>query len=92
MVIRIKKANAILKRLVNKLFPIEYTYQNIHQTDKEREQKLSREAAVFSRERVHALLLACIYCDIFLAYDKIIDIYASKYQRKMFVINPLSKN
>ena len=32
-------------------------------------------------ERVNALLLACIHWDIFFDYDKIIDIYASKYQR-----------
>ena len=29
---------------------------------------------------------------IFLDYDKIIDICASKYQRRMLLINPLSKN
>ena len=43
-------------------------------------------------ERVNALLLACIHWDIFLDYDKIIDIYASKYQRKMLLLNPLSKS
>ena len=43
---RIKKANAIFKRLVNKLFPTEYTYHDTNQTDKAREQKLRREAAV----------------------------------------------
>ena len=37
-------------------------------------------------ERVNALLLACIHWDIFLEYDKIIDIYASKYQRRMHLI------
>ena len=42
---RIKKANAILKRPVNKLIPTEYTYDT-NQTDKAREQKLRREAAV----------------------------------------------
>ena len=42
-------------------------------------------------KRVNALVLACIHWDIFLDYDKIIDIYASKYQR-MLLINPLSKN
>ena len=46
----------------------------------------------FHYERVNALLLACIYRDIFLDYDKIIDIYAFKYQRRMLLINPLSKN
>ena len=43
-------------------------------------------------ERVKALLLACIQWDIFLDYDKIIDIYGSKYQMRMLLINPLSKN
>ena len=39
-IVRIKKTNAILKRPVNKLFPIEYTYHDTNQTDKAREQKL----------------------------------------------------
>ena len=43
-------------------------------------------------ERVNALLLACIHWNIFFQYDKIIDIYASKYQRGMLLINRLSKN
>ena len=45
-IIRSKKANAILKRPVNKLFPTEYTYHDTNQTDKAREQKLRWEAAV----------------------------------------------
>ena len=44
-IVRIKKANATLKRPVNKLFPTEYTYPDTNQTDKAREQKLRREAA-----------------------------------------------
>ena len=43
---RIKKANAFIKCHVNKLFPTEYTYHDSNQTDKAREQKLRREAAV----------------------------------------------
>ena len=43
-------------------------------------------------ESVNALLLACIYLDIFLDYDKIIDIYESEYQRRMLLFNPLGKN
>ena len=31
---RIKKTNAVLKRPLNKLFPIEYTYHETNQTDK----------------------------------------------------------
>ena len=41
---------------------------------------------------VNVLLLVCIQRDIFLDYDKIIDIYASKYPRRMFLINPLNEN
>ena len=37
---RIKKNNAILKRLINKLFRIEHTYHDTNQTDKAGEQKL----------------------------------------------------
>ena len=44
-IVRIKKANAILKRPINKLFPTEYTYDT-NQTDKVREQKLRWEGAV----------------------------------------------
>ena len=168
--VRIKKSNAILKRPVNKLFPIEYTYDT-NQTDKAREQMLRWEAAAngelkrkyvncvnigreeeslditninlllrfnktretcknrlgawwmksvlklswrksllcriqsmdlqsksmdwflydrnLRHERVNALLLACICGDIFLDYEKIIDIYASKYHRRMLLINLL---
>ena len=38
--VRIKNTNAILKRPVNKLFLIEYTYHDTNQTDKAREQKV----------------------------------------------------
>ena len=43
---KIKKANAILKRPVNKLFPTECTYHDTKQIDKAGEQKLRQEAAV----------------------------------------------
>ena len=43
---RIAKTNVILKRLVNKLFPIENTYYDTNQTDMATELKLKREAAV----------------------------------------------
>ena len=50
MVLRIKKANAILKRpIINKLFPTEYTYHDTNQTDKAREQNLRREAVVIDQ-------------------------------------------
>ena len=37
-------------------------------------------------------LLACIHWEIFLDYDKLIDMYASKCQKRILLINPLSKN
>ena len=43
-------------------------------------------------EKVSALLLACIHGDIFLDYDKIIDMYTSKYPGRVLLINPLSEN
>ena len=43
---RIVKTNKILKRPVNKLFTVENTYYDTNQTNKVREQKLRREAAV----------------------------------------------
>ena len=46
----------------------------------------------FGYERVNALLLVCIHRAIFLDYDKAIHIYASKYPRRMLLINPLSEN
>ena len=36
-IVRIAKTNAILKRPVNKLFPIENTYHDTNQTDKARQ-------------------------------------------------------
>ena len=46
--VRIKKTNAIHKRPVNKLFLIDYTYQDTNQTDS-REQKLRLEAALIGK-------------------------------------------
>ena len=45
---RMKKANRTIKRLGIKLFLTEYIYHDSNQTDKAREQKLSREAAVIA--------------------------------------------
>ena len=39
----------------------------------------------------NALLLICIRQDIFLDYDKIIDIYVSKYPRRMHLIDALAR-
>ena len=46
---RIKKANAIFKRPINKLLPTEYTYHDTNQTDKAREQKIRRAAAIIGK-------------------------------------------
>ena len=45
-IVTIKKANVILKRPINKLFPTEYTYRDSYQTDQAREQSFRREATV----------------------------------------------
>ena len=45
---------------------------------------------MMGEERLNSLSLVYIHEDIFLDYDKIIDIYASKYPRRMLLINPLS--
>ena len=42
--------------------------------------------------RLNSLSLVYIHRDIFLDQDKIIEIYASKYPRRMLLINPLSEN
>ena len=47
---------------------------------------------MMGEEHLNALSLVCIHQDIFLDYDNIIDIYASKYLRRMLLINPLSEN
>ena len=51
----------------------------------------------FRHVRVTAMLLALILCYMLcylklLDYDKMIDIYASKYYRRILLINALSKN
>ena len=48
-IVKIKKANAILKRPINKLLSAEYTYHDTNQTDKARKQKLRRKAAVIGK-------------------------------------------
>ena len=46
---------------------------------------------MMGEERLNALSLVYIHRDIFLDYDKIIDIYASKCPWRMLQINPLSE-
>ena len=48
--------------------------------------------SVMGEDRLNALSLVYIHRNIFLDYDKIIDIYVSKYPRRMLLINPLSEN
>ena len=48
--------------------------------------------SVMGEERLNALSFVCINPDIFLDFDKIINIYASKHPRRMLLINPLSEN
>ena len=43
-------------------------------------------------ERLNALSFVFFHRDIFLDYDKIIEIYAPKYPRRMLLINSLSEN
>ena len=43
-------------------------------------------------KRINALLLVCIHRDLFPDYDKLIDIKASKYPRRVLLINTLSEN
>ena len=48
--------------------------------------------SMMGKERLNVLLLVYIPGHIFRNYDKIIDMYASKYPRRTLLINPLSKN
>ena len=50
--VRAKKANAILKRSVNKPFSTEHIYHNTNQIDKARKQNLSREEAVIDELKI----------------------------------------
>ena len=42
--------------------------------------------SMMDEERLNAFSLVCIHRDIFLDYDKIIDIYTSKYQRRVLLL------
>ena len=48
--------------------------------------------SIMGEERLDVLSFFYIRRDIFLDYDKIIDIYGSKYPRRMLLINPLNEN
>ena len=48
--------------------------------------------STMGEECLNAFSLVRIHRDIFLDYDKITDIYASKYPRRVLLINPLSEN
>ena len=47
---------------------------------------------MIGEERLNTLFRVSIHRDILLDYEKIIDIYAFKYPRRMAFINPLSEN
>ena len=47
--------------------------------------------SMMGEERFNALSLVCIHRYIFLDYDKIIEIYAPKYPRRMVLNNPQVK-
>ena len=47
---------------------------------------------MMDEERLNALSSVCIHRDIFLDYDKIMGISASRYPGRMLLINPLSEN
>ena len=47
---------------------------------------------MMGEERLNAFSFVYIHRDIFLDYDKIIEICASKYPRRMLLINLLSEN
>ena len=46
------KTNTILKRAVNEIFTVKNTYHDNDQTDKAKEQKLRREAAVIGELKI----------------------------------------
>ena len=48
--------------------------------------------SMMGEERRNALSFVCIHRDKFFDYDKIFEIYASKYPMRMLLINSLSKN
>ena len=48
---RIAKINTMLKRPVNNLFTVQNTCHDTNQTDKAREQKFRREAAVVVKQK-----------------------------------------
>ena len=48
--------------------------------------------SMMGEDRLNTLSFVCIHRDIFLNCDKMIEIYASKYAKRMLLINPLSKN
>ena len=48
--------------------------------------------SMMGEDRLNALLLINIHRDIFLDHNKIIDMYSSKFPRRMLLIIPLSEN
>ena len=51
-IVKMAKTNTILKRAVNEIFTVKNTYHDNDQTDKAKEQKLRREAAVIGELKI----------------------------------------
>ena len=47
--------------------------------------------SVMREELLNALSFVCIHRDVFLEYDKVIEIYASRYPWRMLLTIPLSE-
>ena len=48
--------------------------------------------SIMREECLNVLSLVSIHRDIFIDYEKTIDIYGSRYPSKILLINPLSEN
>ena len=48
--------------------------------------------SMMCEKHLNALLFVHIHQDMFFEYGKMIDMYASKYPRRMLLTNPLSEN
>ena len=48
--------------------------------------------SMMGEEHLNALSFVCIHRDVFLDYDKIIEIYASKYPRRILIYKQTNTN
>ena len=96
-IVRITKINTILKRLAFRCCPVNRKHLwKKTQIEKKANSTLQHLRTdfrnVMGEQCLNPLSLAYIHRDIFLDYDKIIDIYASKYPSRRLLINSLSEN